>query len=56
MIYLRKYGANAKPAKAQTKLTTGRKTSAYIFTIPMLLSLVSMFVITAEYVRWTGGK
>lgn len=56
IVFIRKNGALAKPAKVRTNLTTGKKTSAYIFTIPMLLSLIAMFVITAEYVSWTGGK
>ncbi|MBQ6265489.1 MAG: CPBP family intramembrane metalloprotease [Clostridia bacterium] len=56
VIYIRKQRARAKPAKAHTKLSAGKKTSAYVFTIPMLLSLISMIVITAEYVSWTGGQ
>ena len=53
---VRSKGASLKPAKVQTKLTAGKKTSAYIITIPMLLSLAAMIVITAEYVKWTGGN
>ena len=56
-LYLVKsQGPALKPARVITNLTNRKKTSAYILTIPMLLSLAAMIVITAEYVTWTGGK
>ena len=53
---IKSQGASLKPETVRTKLSAGKKTSAYIITIPMLLSLAAMIVITAEYVKWTGGK
>ncbi len=56
VVLIKRNGASLKPERVKTNLTTGKKVSAYILTIPMLLALASMLVITAQYVKWTGGK
>lgn len=56
LILAYKYGKKILLDNKKPNVIGEKKWSTYIFTLPMILALLSMLYVTAQFVSWTGGK